>query len=342
VTRQSTIVFSLVFFAAAFLSCAGTGFAQSIAGCVREKEACQNLIGKTLWVYIPPGKHGSVTVCSHSYRPEGCDVSSVGSFEVRSILHRSASDVVLVVTRESGYGGYIQSTEFPFLVTTDPALIAARIPKETPARKRESSGTGFVISKDGLVLTNFHVVDDCRKLTMRVQGVSKEVVVVASDKTNDLAVVRGDTNGIEPLTFRDDQPIRPAEAVIAVGFPLKGILSTAPNISTGTISALTGLRDDTRMLQISAPIQPGNSGGPLLDSSGNVVGVIVATINALAVAIQTGSIPQNINFAIKGSIVKLFLQSRNIPFLTAPTSTPLNASDVGDKGARAVVLLECS
>ena len=90
-----------------------------------------------------------------------------------------------------------------------------------------------------------------------------------------------------------------ARQVIAYGYPLSGLLSSSGNVSTGLIAALAGLRDDVNQMQISAPVQPGNSGGPLVDVSGAVIGVAVSKLNALIVAKLTDDIPQNINFAIK-------------------------------------------
>jgi uncharacterized protein len=97
---------------------------------------------------------------------------------------------------------------------------------------------------------------------------------------------------------------RQGDSVVALGYPLTGLLSSDVNVTTGVISALAGVRSDTRFLQLTAPVQPGNSGGPLLDMSGHLVGVVSAKLNAVAVA--TGDIPQNVNFALKGGVAKKF------------------------------------
>ncbi len=107
------------------------------------------------------------------------------------------------------------------------------------------------------------------------------------------------------------------------------------------MSALAGLRDDTRYLQLTAPVQPGNSGGPLLDLSGNVVGIVSARINALAVAEATGTLPENINFAIKSGIVRGFLEANQIDYETAQSTDKLDPADVGEVAAKSVVMLEC-
>ncbi|MBB3810626.1 hypothetical protein FHS81_002728 [Pseudochelatococcus contaminans] len=102
------------------------------------------------------------------------------------------------------------------------------------------------------------------------------------------------------------------EYAAVFGYPLTGILTSSGNFTQGSVTALAGLRDDNRMLQISAPVQPGNSGGPLLDDAGNVVGVVVSKLNALKVAAATDDLAQNVNFAIKASVVQGFLEAQGI------------------------------
>ena len=101
-----------------------------------------------------------------------------------------------------------------------------------------------------------------------------------------------------------------------IGFPFHGLLTSDFTVTTGIISSLAGLFNDARFLQISAPVQPGNSGGPLLDTSGNIVGVVAEKLNALRVAKATGDIPENINFAIKTGALRDFLD--NSEFLIEP------------------------
>src|SRR6185295_986528 len=108
---------------------------------------------------------------------------------------------------------------------------------------------------------------------------------------------------------RGGRGARLGESVVAVGFPLSGLLSSDPIVTTGSISALSGLNNDRRAIQISAPIQPGNSGGPLLGENGSVVGIVMAKLNALKMVQATGDIPQNVNFAISVGIVQPFLNA---------------------------------
>jgi S1-C subfamily serine protease/tetratricopeptide (TPR) repeat protein len=211
----------------------------------------------------------------------------------------------------------------------------------TPSSKLASTGSGFLVNSEGNILTNEHVIDGCSSIQIRSNNGHHRAIVVASDQTNDLAIIQSEVGGLVPLPFRDGPGIRAGDGIILVGFPYSGILTSSPNVSIGAVSALAGIGDDTRFLQISAPVQPGNSGGPLLDSSGDVVGVVVATMNALAVLKITGSVPQNVNFAIKGSLAREFLDARRISYVTALPAAKMDTADVGEKGSRSTVLIEC-
>jgi S1-C subfamily serine protease len=131
-----------------------------------------------------------------------------------------------------------------------------------------SSGTGFAVSADGAILTNRHVVDQCKVI---VEGWGT-ATVKAVYQSNDLALLKVEGNP-SPVTFRDT-PISIGETVFAVGYPYAGLLGSAPHFTDGLVSSMTGIDNDSRFLQFTAPVQPGNSGGPLLDGSGQVVGIV--------------------------------------------------------------------
>ena len=194
----------------------------------------------------------------------------------------------------------------------------------TPHRNKDaaptSTGTGFVVSRQGHILTNYHVIDNCGTVRATTDGHKKELIVVGTDAGNDLAVLKLPVPLSTVAHFREGRNIRPGDSVIVVGFPLHGLLASEANVTTGTVSALAGLRNDTRFLQITAPVQPGNSGGPLLDQSGQIVGIVVSKLDAVMFAKATGDIPQNINFAINGAVAKSFLDSQGVEYETGPSS----------------------
>ena len=179
-------------------------------------------------------------------------------------------------------------------------------------------GTGFFVSSDGEILTNNHVVAGCRNLT--IKG-GLPVQVISRNAASDLALVKAETKPGQIAVFRSGPAPRIGDTVVTFGFPLPGILSSEGNVSTGILSATTGLQNDIRFVQISAPVQPGNSGGPVFDTSGHVVGVVVAKLDALRVAQFTGDVPQNVNFAVHWSEVRVLARrtGHQIQETTFPT-----------------------
>jgi len=160
-----------------------------------------------------------------------------------------------------------------------------------------ATGSGVVVGRHGEILTNSHVVEDCKSITAQLSSQKPQAAtIIARDQKNDLAILQTQPFPASVAVFRLGAPLRAGDAIVVLGFPLSGILASTANLSVGIVSALAGLGDDARYVQISAPVQPGNSGGPLLDTSGHVVGIVTAKLNAMRVARFTGDIPQNVNF----------------------------------------------
>jgi S1-C subfamily serine protease len=208
---------------------------------------------------------------------------------------------------------------------------------------RAATGTGFLVANER-VLTNRHVVDGCDRVLVRGPDGRNHAAVppARTDARLDLAVlaVPGLTGPV--LAFRQDPPLRRGEGVVAYGFPLTGLLSSDAKLTRGEVNGLAGLRDNPDQIQISAPVQPGNSGGPLLDMQGNVVGVVVSKLNAQAVAGRTGDIAQNINFAVKGERAAAFLRAAGVsPAAARSDGTDRNAADVGEIAERATMFIRC-
>ena len=204
-----------------------------------------------------------------------------------------------------------------------------------------SSGSGVVVG-NGNILTNFHVVDGCANINAQLFNNDAEpAVVVARDRENDLAIVRIKSTSSSFVHFREGAHVRVGDTIIALGYPPSGVLASAANLSVGVVNALAGLKDDSRYIQISAPVQPGNSGGPLVDTSGRLVGIVTGKLDAMRVPRFTGDIPQNVNFAIKAEVATAFLQSRSIEYKTAPSEQQLTAADVADLARPFTAYIEC-
>jgi S1-C subfamily serine protease len=164
--------------------------------------------------------------------------------------------------------------------------------------------------------------------------------IVSSDETNDLALLQAPTSFKDTAAIRVT-PIRSGESVIAIGFPYHGLLTSDFTVTTGIVSSLSGLLNDTRYLQISAAVQPGNSGGPLLDSRGHVIGVVAAKISALKFAKATGDLPENINFAIKPGAVRDFLDNSAVSYQTAEAKAELKTADIAQNARAYTMLISC-
>jgi uncharacterized protein len=219
---------------------------------------------------------------------------------------------------------------------------------DPPEVQQPEISTAFAINAKGEFLTNYHAVASCAALRANISGSWLDAHPVVRNANADLAVIRVTSDKAVPvLRFRDGRPIRPADPVIVMGFPYAGLLTKDPQVTTGVVSALAGLRDDRRYLQLSAPVQPGSSGGPLLDFSGNVVGVVAAKLNKFAAAEWTGlpgwigTLPENVNFAIKSDNALEFLGANGVEHQKASSTAKLDPADIGELAANSVIMIKC-
>lgn len=218
-------------------------------------------------------------------------------------------------------------------------------PATKPGRTGTFTGTGFVVSPNGHIVTNQHVIDSCvGDIKGNLAGEAVMVLrVVSNDATNDLALLQAPATA----TFKDfakirDRSMHAGDAVVAIGFPLHGYLTSDLTVTTGIVSSLSGFRNHTGRLQISAAIQPGNSGGPLFDMSGQVAGVVVAKLNALRMIRETGQLTENINFAIKTGALRDFLDNSVVPYQTAEPKGELKATDIAGNARPYTMLISCN
>ena len=184
-------------------------------------------------------------------------------------------------------------------------------------------GSGFFITKDGYLLTNFHVAKDAAKLEVEYKKHRYKAEVVQVDTVNDLALLKVEGHDFSTLAFSRKDSADLGDEVFTIGFPNIEMQGFEPKYTDGKISSLAGMQDDQSEYQISVPVQPGNSGGPLCDSDGQVVGIIVARLNDMTALRETGAVPQNVNYAVKARRAQSLLsQVKGLETLLTSTPSP--------------------
>ena len=210
-------------------------------------------------------------------------------------------------------------------------------PKTTEPRPDDNkvvaaaSGTGFFVSKTGHIITNHHVIDQCKAIKVNFKGNEVEAKILAIDKTNDLAILKAKINPSEVFAISNED-VSLLQDIIVAGFPLGKNVSSAIKTHKGSVTALAGFGDNYSNFQTDATINQGNSGGPVMDQKGNIVGVAVALMS-----VEAG---QNIFFAVKSSTLKTFASSNALSFLPQ-NNRPMSNKDLGKLITEGTVFLEC-
>ena len=204
----------------------------------------------------------------------------------------------------------------------------------------QSSGTAFVVAP-GLLVTNHHVVDDCGSIEVVASDGRRPATVVDSVQIIDLALLRvyGLRGGVASL--RTQSPVLLGESATVFGFPLGGALSSTGNFTTGVVSSLRGLGDAAGEIQITAPVQPGNSGGPVLDRAGVVIGVVQSKLDALWAVKETGDVPQNVNFAVSLDVLADFLAKNNVPIKSAARQVAIENTQIAEMAQSFTYKISC-
>lgn len=217
-------------------------------------------------------------------------------------------------------------------------------PEPTPSAKTEntekppekeskgpsvSTGTGFFVNDKGHLVTNAHVVEDCSDASLKLpDGRSAPAAILARSAQNDLAVLKADLVPTGFARLRGGPQARLGDSIVLFGYPLAGELTVTGNLSTGLISAMAGPGEDVTRMQISAPVQSGNSGGAVADQSGHVVGVVVAKANTRPRGDGGSEVLQNVNFAIKSGVVGYFLDANQVAYTQEPADGDKTTADV--------------
>lgn len=225
------------------------------------------------------------------------------------------------------------------LAPPDPNERDDRSPKLTK-ESLSSSGTGFAVSGAGHIVTNAHVIEGAKSIKVRIGEEMTEAKVIATDAPNDLAILKV-AAATTPLRISDTTTPKIGDEITVGGFPNPDIQGTSLKLTRGVISGMKGIKDDIRHFQIDAAVQPGNSGGPLLSATGDVVGVVNARLNDSAVALATGALPQNVNYAIKVDYLLPLLRSVD-GFTDALKNSSFSTSEtVGERLQKSTYFIQC-
>lgn len=201
--------------------------------------------------------------------------------------------------------------------------------------KLSATGTGFRVAPNGVIVTNAHVVEGCRDI--RINNTSNPLIAI--DSVNDLAIIKGPAG--HAVTVRSANSVKVGESVVVVGFPLSRLLGSGIQANTGDVSALSGISNDSRVFQISAPVNSGNSGGPLFDNRGNLIGVVQSKLSAAKMLKAMGDIPQNVNFAIKSNVLTSFLNVHGVSYKSNQSDKQRNVVDVVESARETTYSIEC-
>jgi len=239
--------------------------------------------------------------------------------------------------------------------------VTIREPKPSPPSQSGSSGSGFFVSKMGHVVTNAHVVKGCKSVTVGDNANTQSPAeVISTDERNDLALLKlsslnmasAETKALirklevklVPLAaggLLRSEDVELGEKVMVAGYPYGDIFSNTIKVSGGIVSASRGMGDDTGQFQMDAAVQPGNSGGPIYDENGNIVGVVVSQLNKLKVAKAIGSMPENVNFGIKASTVRQFLTSSGLPSKWSERNKELSNQQLAKTAEKQTLMVVC-
>jgi S1-C subfamily serine protease len=199
-----------------------------------------------------------------------------------------------------------------------------------------ATGTGFLFSSSDYVITSYHVVHGAKSIRVRlINGKRIDATVALKDTNNDIAILKlsqPPTSRQNIIVLGDSSLVKTGDRVFTYGFPLVDLLGDAePRYSEGFINSLSGISNDPRLFQVSIPIQPGNSGGPVFNEQGELIGIATSSIDSVRTQQVFGSSPQNVNFAIKSSYIKSLLPNLPEAFIRDKGIVVVPAEEVGFK-----------
>ena len=269
-------------------------------------------------------------------------ILSVAGSNGGTTIFRDAVETKLAVTEKAEAQRLSSNWKKGQILVREGTVVDAASSTAAGGLSKKGTGTVFLVSRTGHAITNQHVAGDCTEL--RIQGRSELAKLVTEDKVNDLALVHLQGAVTDTATIVSEPgKLRQGEDVVAFGFPLNSVLSSGGNLTPGVVSALTGLGNNTNQIQITAPIQPGSSGSPVLNKKGEVVGVVSMKLDDAKMAKATGQIGQNVNFAVSGQTLKTFLDLHKVSYTSGSGffSREKSTADLADEARKWTLVVEC-
>ena len=202
-----------------------------------------------------------------------------------------------------------------------------------------ASGSGFAVTSDGYVITNYHVIKGCTDVYIHDKGESILSTIVTFDPNNDIALLKGK---FKPRSFYplSRESTKLLTEVYVAGHPFGRDISTSVKVTRGIVSSLTGIANNFSNLQIDASLQPGSSGGPIMNDKGNVIGVAVAKLDLDTIVEDYGVVPENVNFGVKANVVIHIMESENIK-LPKPNLKAIPMSELSEIITDGTYYLSC-
>ena len=285
-----------------------------------------------------------------SFDGEGSFASSNGSFSIGSWtdskLNGAGKKLHIDGTVEEGLW---EMGELVASLVDEPASVAKSEQQEDEDQSQQedltnsliqvSSGSGFFVNKNGVILTNNHVVEGCQLVTTERNGIAVPLRVLASDQLNDLAILKADFDSPDYFPLSLESPYLMQDIYVA-GYPFGDAISTTVKVTKGIVSSLSGIGNNYSNIQIDAALQPGNSGGPVVNELGNVVGIAVAKLDTFVTLEAFGTVPEDTNFAVKSSIAKSMMDAHNI-VVEKPSEIQMSSRDLSRKIQNSTAYIGC-
>jgi len=301
---------------------------------------------KTPYSYKPSVLHTAFKKLSKNQRKQiQSNLKSLGFYtsSIDGLYGKGTAAALTAYNKQNLSGGDLKKSQNAAkLINAVLGLKSA--PKAVPDSKSDdtykvASGSGFYVSDQGHIITNHHVIDGCRDMKVHSKGNVLETIKIADDKRNDLALLKISETPKHVFSLSTDSPF-PLQEIVVAGFPFGEKVSSTLKFTQGIVSSIAGLGNDYSQIQIDAALQPGNSGGPILDEYGNVVAVAVAKLSLKKILKDYGVVPENTNFGVKASAVRNLMEGNGVPF-KSPNTEIISKRNLSQIATDGTVFLTC-